>query len=103
MSAYRIDMSAPVVVHSDNGVITIPGTVPVPCKFVPSKVAGKTLCLNEDDASIVVEPNGSQVRTVPAGADNWDSEWTQAEILDGFLVYRSSGGVPRMYKMVGGA
>lgn len=89
--SYRIDLKAPDVL--------------VACSFVPSTAApGKTLCVNEDGASIVVEPDGSQVRTVPAGDGNWDSPWTQATIISGFLVYRSAAGtnpgVPRGYRMV---
>lgn len=84
---YRIDLNTP--------------TVLTPCSLVPSSnCPGKTLCINEDGASIVVEPNGTQVRTVPAGEGNWDSPWTQADLLGDILVYRSSGGVPRGYRIV---
>lgn len=90
---YRIDLIAPSFV--------------VPCAFIPSTAApGKTICVNEDGSALVVEPDGSQVRTVAAGAANWDSPYTQADVIDGFLVYRSANGanpgVPRAYKMVGG-
>ncbi len=84
--SYRIDLNSPALL--------------VPCTFVPSREIGKTLCVNEDGSSLVVEPNGTQVRTVTAGADNWDSEWTRGTLLSGFLVYRSSGGVPRAYKAI---
>jgi hypothetical protein len=92
MAAYRIDLNSPATL--------------VPCTFVPSTAApGKTLSVNEDGSTIVVEPDGSQTRTVPPGDPNWDSPWTQATVIDGFLVYRSATertlGVPRGYKMVG--
>lgn len=65
----------------------------IACTFVPSTAApGKTLCVNEDGSTVCIEPNGSQVRTIPAGADNWDSPYTQATIIDGYLVYRSANG-----------
>lgn len=89
---YRIDLQAPSVL--------------VPCTFVPSTATpGKTLCINEDGSSLVVEPDGSQQRTIPAGQPNWDSPWTQATAVDGFLVFRSANGpnpgVPRGYRMIG--
>lgn len=87
---YRIDLNAP--------------TVLVPCTFVPSIVAGKTLCVNEDGSSVVVEPDGSQSRTEPAGSPNFDSAWTQATVLGDLLVYRSANpttlGTPRAYRIV---
>lgn len=75
------------------------------CSFVPSAFApGKTLCVNEDGSSVVVEPDGSQTRTVPAGEPNFDSPWTQATVIDEFLVYRSESGSnpgrPRAYRML---
>ncbi len=89
-SGYRIDLIAP--------------TVLIPCSFVDSAAAGKTVCVNEDGSALVVEPDGVTVRTVPAGDPNFDSPWTQAEIKTGFLVYRSASGsvqgVPRAYKMI---
>lgn len=92
---YRIDMAAPVT--------AIP--VFVPCTFVQSaRAPGKTICVNEDGSSLVVEPDGSQKRTVAAGADNWDSAYTQASAVDGYLIYRSANGanpgVPRAYRMI---
>lgn len=89
---YRIDLVTPAVL--------------VACTLVPSTVApGKTLCVNEDGSTVVVEPDGSQTRVVPAGHENWDSPWTQADLIDGFLVYRSqngpTAGVPRGYKVIG--
>lgn len=88
---YRIDLQTPTVV--------------VPCAYVASKVPGKTICANEDGSALVVEPDGSQSRTVPAGDPNWDSPWTQGTIVDGFLVYRSANehtlGTPRAYKVLG--
>lgn len=89
--SYRIDLKTPDVL--------------APCSFVASNAApGKTLSVNEDGSSMVVEPDGSQVRSVPAGDNNWDSPWTQATIISGFLVYRSAAGtnpgVPRGYRMV---
>lgn len=87
---YRIDLNNPAVL--------------VPCMFVASVEPGKTLCVNEDGSSLVVEPDGSQTRTIPAGQPNWDSEWTRAETLSGFLVYRSANaqtaGTPRAYRMI---
>jgi hypothetical protein len=88
---YRIDLQLPTVAL-------------VPCTFVPSSVAGKTLCVNVDGSSLVVEPNGAQVRTVAAGAENWDSLWTQAIVHGDLLVYQSPNGtdpgIPRAYRMV---
>jgi len=76
-------------------------TILIPCSLVPSTAApGKTLCINENGESIVVEPNGTQVRTIPSGQPNWDSPWTQADLLGDTLVYRSSGGKPRGYKVI---
>lgn len=87
---YRIDLNTP--------------TTLVPCTFVPSSVAGKTLCINEDGSSIVVEPDGSQTRTEPAGSPNFDSAWTQGTVCGDMLVYRSANpetlGTPRGYRMV---
>lgn len=89
--SYRIDLNTPNVL--------------VPCSFVASVEAGKTLSVNEDGSSLCVEPNGSQVRTIPAGDPNWDSPYTRGTVLDGFLVYRSatasSLGAPRGYRMIG--
>jgi hypothetical protein len=90
--AYRIDLNAPSVL--------------VPCTFVPSSVPGKTLCVNEDGGTLVVLPDGTQRPgpDEPANSPNWDSPWTQATVLSGFLVYRSPSGpntgVPRGYRMV---
>ncbi len=89
--SYRIDLSEPDVL--------------VPCSFVASTHApGKTLCVNEDGSSLVVEPDGSQTRTVAATDPNFDSPWTQGTVLSGFLVYRSSNeetwGTPRAYRMI---
>lgn len=74
----------------------------VPCHIVPSTVTpGMYLCVKEDGSTLVVEPNGDQNRTVPAGQSNWDSPWTQAALLGDKLVYRSSGGTPRGYLVIG--
>ena len=82
MAAYYIDM-----LKND------PIPVFVPCTFVPSKVPGKTLITREsDNASMVIEPDGSQVRWIAPGADNYDSPWTQADVLSGFAVFRSAAG-----------
>lgn len=87
---YRIDLNFPTAV--------------IPCSFVPSREPGKTLCLDERGRSMVVEPNGTQVRWIDPGQDNWDSEWTRGTVLSGFLVYRSASGddpgVPRAYRMI---
>lgn len=89
--SYRIDLTTPSVL--------------APCSYVASVEAGKTLSVNEDGSSLCVEPNGSQVRMIPAGDPNWDSPYTRGTVIDGFLVYRSANGpnlgVPRGYKMVG--
>lgn len=90
--SYRIDLQLPTVAL-------------VPCTFVPSTAApGKTLCVNEDGSSLVVEPDGTQVRTVPAGQPNFDSPYTQAEVHGDLLIYRSANGpnlgVPRGYRMI---
>ncbi len=83
-----------------------------PCKFVPSGVEGKTLSVNEDGSSLVILPDGTERMKVgpdghtlipdyePKISPNWDSEWTQATVIEGFLIYRSSGGVPRPYRML---
>jgi hypothetical protein len=88
---YRIDLQVLAVVL-------------VPCSFVPSMAPGKMLCVNEDGSSLVVEPDGSQVRTVPAGDPNFDTAYTQADVCGDLLVYRSASGsnrgVPRAYRMV---
>lgn len=91
MSMYFIDLKFPDVV--------------VPCTFVASVIPGKTLLVREDGSSMVVEPDGSQSRWVPAGDPNFDSPWTQGTPLSGFLVFRSSGGptlpgVPRAFRMI---
>lgn len=75
------------------------------CAFVASKAAGKTLCVNEDGSSLVVEPNGTErPGGQPPNTDNWDSAYTQAEVHGDLLVYRSANGadpgVPRAYRMV---
>ena len=89
MAKYLIDMHVPAVSL-------------VPCSIVPSVSApGMFLGIKEDGSSIVVEPDGSQVRTIPAGQSNWDSPWTQASLLGDKLVYRSSGGTPRGYLVIG--
>lgn len=88
--SYRIDLNSPATL--------------TPCSLVPSTHApGKTLCVNEDGSSLVVLPDGSQrvPPGEPASSGNWDSPWTQADLIDGFLVYRSSGGVPRGYRIIG--
>ncbi len=89
--SYSIDLTTPDVL--------------LPCSFVASTVApGKMLTVGEDGSSMVVEPDGSQTRWVSAGSPNWDSPWTQATPLGGFLVYRSANGVdpgvPRGYRMI---
>ncbi len=73
----------------------------MPCTIVASVQPGMWLCVKEDGSSLVVEPDGTQVRTVPAGQTNWDSAWTQAALLGDKLVYRSSGGTPRGYLVIG--
>ena len=88
---YSIDLTTPDVL--------------LPCAFVPSTAApGKILTVDEQGRSMVVEPDGSQLRWVDAGAPNWDSPWTQGTPLGGFLVYRSANehtaGVPRGYRMI---
>lgn len=103
MPAYYLDLDQPLTSHS-----------PIPCTYVPSVNPGKTLLVRESDgASMCVEPDGSQVRWIAAGASNFDSAWTQFDALSGFAVFRSAAGavpppptpaeilgVPRMYKMV---
>lgn len=84
---YRIDLNTPATL--------------VPCSLVPSiKAPGKSICVNEDGSALGVDPLGHEVPPVPASSDDFDSEYTVAEVLGGFLVYRSAGGVPRGYKMV---
>lgn len=89
---YRIDVQLPTVAL-------------IPCTFLPSQAApGKTLCVNEDGSLLVVEPNGTQVRTVPPGDPAWDSPYTWGTVLGGLLVYRSATpddpGIPRAYRLV---
>lgn len=91
--SYRIDLNSPATL--------------VPCSFVASTAApGKWLSVNENGNTLVVLPDGSQRANDEPPGPNWDSPWTQAEKLSGFLVYRSANGqnpgVPRGYKMVGG-
>ncbi len=92
--SYRIDLTAP--------------TVLISCTFVPSTAApGKTLAVNDDGTAIVVLPDGSQRGASEPPGPNWDSPWTQATVISGYLVYRSDGGpnahpnmVPRGYRML---
>ncbi len=88
--SYAIDLHAPDVL--------------MPCSFVASVQAGKTLHIREDGASMVVEPDGSQTRWIPAGQENWDSPWTRGDVMSGFHIYRSAAGnvqgVPRGYRMI---
>jgi hypothetical protein len=79
----------------------VPTVKLIPCSLVASTNPGYYLCVHEDGSSLVVEPDGSQNRTVPAGQTNWDSPWTQAALLGDKLVYRSSGGTPRGYLVIG--
>ncbi len=73
----------------------------VACSSVPSTATpGMYLMVLENGSSIVVEPDGRQDRTVPAGQSNWDSPWTQAALLGDKLVYRSSGGQARGYLVI---
>lgn len=95
--SYRIDLNSP--------------TILTPCSFVPSaKSPGKMLSVNEDGSSVCVQPDGDEYYVnaegqrmpfVPANDPNFDSPWTQADPIDEFLVYRSSNGAPRAYRMVG--
>lgn len=88
---YAIDLAAPTVL--------IPGT------FEPSVAApGKTLFVDEQNRSMVVEPDGSQTRWITRGDPNFDSPWTWGVVLSGYLIYRSATdqtpGVPRAYRML---
>lgn len=85
-----------------------PNATLVPCTFVPSVAApGKTLCVNENGHSLVVQPDGTERQDDEPPGEHWDSPWTQADAIDNILVYRSDGTgwpatrVPRGYKMVG--
>ncbi len=75
-----------------------------PCTFVASRTAGKTLLCREDGYSMVVEPDGSQVRWEAPADPNFDSPWTQADALGDMLMFRSAAGtnpgVPRGYRMI---
>ena len=87
--SYRVDLNSPTILT--------PGTV------IPSqRVAGKFLFVHEDGSSLVVLPDGTQrvPPGEPASSPNFDSPWTQADRLAAFLVYRSSGGVPRGYRII---
>lgn len=97
---YYLDLDQPLTSHS-----------PIPCTFVPSVEVGKTLlCRESDGACMVVEPDGTQTRWELPGTDGYDSPYTRATALGGFLVFRSAApagtpppedkGVSRMYKMV---
>ena len=78
---YYVDLTAP--------------NIFIPCTFVASKAAGKTLlCRESDGFSMVVEPDGSQTRWEAPGTDGYDSAWTQATILSGFIVFRSASDGP---------
>lgn len=84
--------------------LTLPETV-VPCTYEASIAApGKTLCVDEQGRSMVVEPDGTQTRWIPRGDPAFDSPYTWGTELSGFLVYRSANGpdlgVPRAYRMI---
>lgn len=73
----------------------------VACSIHASVAApGMYLCVFENGKSLCVEPDGSHVRDIDGGADNWDSPWTQASLFGDKLVYRSSGGQPRGYLVI---
>lgn len=92
--SYRVDVTSP--------------THFIPCSFVPSVAApGMTLCVNEDGSALVVLPDGTERSTPEPPGEHWDSPWTQATALSGYLMYRSDGGpeahpnrVPRAYRMI---
>lgn len=80
-------------------------TVLIPGTFEPSIAApGRTLFVDEQDRSLVVEPNGSQTRWIPRGEAGFDSPYTWGTELAGFLIYRSANGadpgMPRGYRMI---
>ncbi len=78
---------------------------PVPCTVIPSiNAIGKMVCVNEDGSSLVVLPDGSQRSTSePSTSPNFDSPWTQADLISGVLFYRSfqgsNPGIPRAYRV----
>ncbi len=80
---------------------------PIPTNIINSIIPGQVVAVNEDGSSVVVLPDGSQRATYePAGSPNFDSPWTRATLVDGYLVYRSEGGptipgIPRAYKVIG--
>lgn len=87
---YRIDLDSPAVL--------------VPHTLIPSvKAPGKSISVNEDGSALGVDPNGDPI-SVPAGDPNFDSAYTVADVIGGFLVYRSANppnlGTPRGYKLV---
>lgn len=101
-------------------------SVPIPCAFVNSVESGKMLLTREADgknadgspahnpdgspvvagASMVIEPNGSQVRWMAPTDLNFDSAWTRFTPMSGFAVFRSDStdppmkGVPVMFRMI---
>ncbi len=74
----------------------------VPCTVVQSvREPSKVLLVNADESSLVVLPDGTERSTTePAGSGNWDSPWTQATQVGSFVIYQSSGGVCRTYRIV---
>ena len=77
----------------------------VNCNFQPSRVPGKTLCVNPDGSTLTIEPNGTErPGGTKAGDPNWDSPYTRGDVCGDLLVYQSATdddpGVPVAYKMV---
>lgn len=87
---YRIDLKTPDVL--------------VPHTLIPSvKAPGKSISVNEDGSALGVDPNGTEV-SVPADDPGFDSAYTVADVVGGFLIYHSpqppNPGVVRGYKLV---
>lgn len=91
--SYYIDLKAP--------------ETPIACTYEASVAApGKTLLVNEQQESMVVEPDGTQVRWMPRTdpEGRFDSAYTQGTELSGFLMFRSASGdnkgTPRAIRMI---
>ena len=97
--AYVIDIHLPAFTQQGAQIVSVPPKL-VPCTIQPSTQPGMYLCVLENGKSVCVEPDGTHVRDIDAGAGNWDSPWTQAGLYGDKLVYRSSGGVPRCFMVI---
>ncbi|HEV8502514.1 MAG TPA: hypothetical protein VGR63_13115 [Casimicrobiaceae bacterium] len=82
----------------------ITDVVPIlePCTYKPSAAApGKTLCVNENGTTLVVEPEsaGGKIRDTRPD-ENPDSPWCWADQCGDLLVYRPEGQQIVAFRMV---